>query len=160
MEIRHQRLRLLLLYSLPLHIVAFGPRRLESLKGGYGSRICHGAMADYDEQEREQEFENHNFESRKYSLYYDEPLLHSDLEVFQGSLFTAGNFRIDSTMFGIDNPFDTLISTTIGDSCNGDDCEECFIPDEYKYVDEPVDVLMYIGIQRAKPIVATTEVDD
>ena len=152
-----QSRRLFFLYLLPLHIVlAFGPK-LESLKGGYGS--SRAAMAEYDEQEQH-ESEDYKRTSRRYSPYHhDDPRMQHDLDFFHGSLFHTGNFRVDSTMFGIDNPFDLLNTSTdnnVGDLCNGEDCEECSIPEEYKNVDNPIDVLLYFGIQRAKPIVATT----
>jgi hypothetical protein len=160
MEIRHQLYRLLSLYILPLHIVAFRSR-LESSKGGYGARSHHTAIPDYyDERDRQREWEFSN--GSRYSFYFDEPYIH-ELNFFQGSLLNDSNFHIDSTLFGIDNPFDTPLPTPIAgsgfDPCNGDDCEECSIPDEYKLIENPIDALMYLGIQRAKPIF-TIMVDD
>ena len=137
-------------------VLAFGPR-LESLKGGYGSRMSRTAMADYDEREREQERESQTHR-RRYSPYHDDLRIHNDLDFFHGSLLYAGNFRVDSTMFGIDNPFDLLPASAdnnLLDICNGEDCEECSIPEEYKQVENPIDILMYLGIQRAEPIIAT-----
>jgi hypothetical protein len=158
MVIRQQSRRLFFLYSLPLHIViAFGPS-LESLKGGYGSRMSRTSMAEYDERE-ERESQNYKRTGGRFLPYHDDPRMQHDLDFCHGSLVHTGNFRVDSIMFGIDNPFDILPSSTdnnVIDLCNGDDCEECSIPEDYKRVDNPVDVLMYIGIQRAKPIVATT----
>lgn len=154
-----QSRRLFFLYSLPLHIVlAFGPK-LESLKGGYGTRMSRTAIADYDERE-EHEGEDYKRTSRRYlSYYHDDPRMQHDLDFFHGSLFHTGNFRVDSTMVGIVNPFDMLQSSTdtnVDDFCSSEDCEECSIPEEYKLVDNPIDVLAYFSIQRAKPIVATT----
>ena len=152
-------IRLLFLYSLPLHIVlAFGPR-LESLKGGYGSRMSRTAMAEYDDQE-EHESQNYKLTGRRYSPYHDDPRMQHDLDLFYGSLLYIRHFQVDSTMFGIDNPFDIQPTSTddhdVIDFCDGDDCEECLIPEEYKHVDSPIDVLMYFGIQRAKSIITTT----
>ena len=167
MEIRHKRHRLFLLYSLPLNIAAFHPC-LESLKGG--SMTSRTTIPEhYDgEREREHGLESQNSNGSWYSecsFHTDKSYVHNELDFFQGGLFTAENFRIDSNMFGIDNPFDipvlqpTSITSKVFDTCSGDDCEECFIPDEYKHVENAVDALIFLGIQRAKPIV-TTMVDD
>lgn len=138
------------------------------MKSGYECRTSRTAIADYnDEREwgREEDVERQNSKDRRnrYSFYHDESYMRDDFDFFQGSLFTTGSFRIDSTMFGVDNPFDVLVSTSTAnntfDPCNGDDCEECSIPEEYKHVENPIDALLYLGIQRVKPIV-TTMVDD
>ena len=165
MGIRRPHYRLLIFYSLPLHIIAFRSRH-EVLKGGYGSISSRNAITDYyDDRDRERERESarHITSGGRYSFYSDEAYIHSDLDYFQENLFAAVNILADPNIFGIDNPFDTLLPASITsngfDPCNGDDCEECTIPDEFKHVENPIDTLMYLGIQRAKPIV-TAMVDD
>lgn len=155
MGLRRRLYRLLFLCLMSQHVVAFGPR-LESLKGGYGCRTSRTAITGYDEREREHP------KRRRSSPYHEDPYMRDDIDFFYESWFNVGDFLVDSTMFGIDNPFEILPTSAdndVFDLCTGNECVECSIPEEYKRVDNPIDVLVYLGIQRAKPIVAST-VDD
>jgi hypothetical protein len=147
----------LLISTLPLQAVAFGPR-LEPIAGGYGPRSNLFAVSDYDEPD---EHENITVaSSRVYTIPYETQFEELDGEVFQRRLFIAEPFIFHSSMFGVRNPFDTseeVTNAVIMDnadygSCIGDDCDECFIPEEYKHVESHVDVMAYLGIKRVEPI--------
>lgn len=160
MGIQRQLYRLIFLYLMSQHVVAFGPR-LESLKGGNGCRSSRTAIAGYEEREREHP--DQNSKRRRSSPYHEDPYMPDNIDSFHANWFNVGDFLVDSAMFGIDNPFDILPTSTdnelLFDFCTGNECVECSIPEEYKRVDNPIDVLVYLGIQRVKPIVAS-QVDD
>jgi hypothetical protein len=141
---------------LPFHSAAFGPR-LEPLKGGYGPRTKQFAISDCDEQDEHEH--PSSTQHQVYTINYENQFEEIDGEVFRRSLFIAEPFILDSAMFGVNNPFDTpfqvanaIVDITDYDSCSGDDCDECSIPEEFKYVESPVDVMAYLGIKRVEPI--------
>jgi hypothetical protein len=146
---------LLLFFLIPHHTVAFGPG-LESVKGAHRSRTNRFAISDYDDHDRDIR-ENLNSRNRAYTLHYETIVEKIDGEFFHSRLFVSEPFYIDSTMFGIVNPFDVHVAGTSTedsnfDTCSGDDCVECAIPEEYKFVGTPIDVMAYLGIKRAESI--------
>lgn len=66
--------------------------------------------------------------------------------------FGGGVFLWDESLSDDVQAFDWALETS---SCNGDECEECLIPDEFKKTEsEAVDVLAFLGIRRAAPLQA------
>lgn len=163
---KDKQIPLLLLYLLlSYEVVAFGPR-LDSLKAGFGSQTNRLTLAaSGNDHDLERELENRDCR-RKLSLYrYEEIHNNKDTshDLFSKRIIAAEPFIMDPAMFGIDNPFDSsklgAISTELNNFYSDnidDDCDiECSIPEEYKYVDQPIDVLMYLGIRRAEPVRTT-----
>jgi hypothetical protein len=108
---------------------------------------------------------------QRYSLHYESRYEEINGEYFQSRLFISEPFVLDPSTFGIVNPFDDLVSATSNwntalvptptdvdeggsnDSFCGEECDECAIPDEFKLVDvNPIEVMAYLGLQRAKPL--------
>lgn len=154
------RIKLLLIAALPFQSLAFGPR-LEPIKGGYGSRSNLFAIAHIDESD---EHENMTAAScRVYTIQYGNQFAELEGEVFRRRIFIAEPFIFDSSMFGVVNPFDVSeeVSNAItDDSCTGDNCDECLIPEGFKHVESPVDVMAYLGIKRVEPIRTLLRLDD
>jgi hypothetical protein len=155
---------LLLIATLPLHSAAFGPK-LELIKGGYGPRSNLCAISDCDEPDDHDNFTPAS--NRLYTIHYENQFEELDGEVLRRRFFIAEPFIFDSSTFGVANPFDApeeVAGASVYDiddgSCSGDDCDECSIPEGYKYVDSPVDVMAYLGIKRVEPIRALHQFAD
>ena len=147
---------LLLFVAFPFQASAFGPR-LEPIKGGYGPRSNLFAISDYDESDEQENLSA--TKSRVYTIHLENHFEEIDGEVFRSRLFIAEPFVLDSSMFGVVNPFDVplrvsnaIVDLTDYGSCSGDDCDECSIPEGFKHVESPVDVMAYLGIKRVAPI--------
>ena len=142
------RCLLLLLCGFPCLTVAFGPR-FEPVK--YGARTNRQVFA---ENENEEEHQNLVSQQRSYSLHYENRYEEIDGEYFQSRLFISEPFILDASVFGIINPYDKLTEGEDDDAfaACGEDCEECAIPEEYKLVENPIDVMAYLGIRRAEAI--------
>lgn len=144
------RLRFLLLCGFPYLTIAFGPR-FEPVKGGYGVGTSRKAVVD---NENEEEHQSLGYRKRGYTLHYENRYEEIDGKYFQSRLFISEPFILDASIFGIVNPYDVLAGTEDGDAfaACGEDCEECAIPEEYKAIENPMDVMAYLGIRRADPI--------
>jgi hypothetical protein len=107
--------------------------------------------------------------SRRFALHYESRFEEVNGEIFQSRLFNPEPFMFDSSSFGIINPFDDFAlmdANTFSNSydeyeddllsCGGDDCVDCSIPEEYRHVENPIDVLAYLGLRRAEPLQAPT----
>jgi hypothetical protein len=107
--------------------------------------------------------------SRRFALHYESRFEEVNGEIFQSRRFISEPFMFDSSSFGIVNPFDDFAlvnANTFSDSydeyeddilsCGGDDCVDCFIPEEYRHIENPIDVLAYLGLRRAEPLQAPT----
>lgn len=132
---------------------AFGPT-FEVVKGGLGAGTSRKAFAG-DENEESGVY----LGTRKpgYSLHFENRFEEIDGEYIQSRFFISEPFILDASMFGIVNPYDILGDGVDGGAfaACGEDCEECAIPEEYKQIENPVDVMAYLGIRRAEPIRAT-----
>jgi hypothetical protein len=158
-------LSLLLLLLIGL-VSAFGPR-LEP--GGHivttDLRMSLRTGSDQDSDNESQVSPSHRF-----ALHYESRFEEINGEIFQSRLFISEPFVFDSSSFGIVNPFDDFalveanaFSNSYDEyddddvlSCRGDDCVDCSIPEEYRQIENPIDVLAYLGLRRAKPLQAPT----
>lgn len=137
---------------------AWGPI-LEQLKGGEGFAVRFILQARKDDSTTEDETEQqYPTPARRYSftqrLDYRESRRNLEGD-FIPRLFVSRPLLVDFDVFGIVNPFDPKPASTPTPSFDdGDDDEDCLIPEEYKLAD-PQDaayVLEFLGIQRAKPV--------
>ena len=64
-------------------------------------------------------------------------------------------FLYDESMSDDGSP---LVDWRLELSCQGDECEECLIPEEFKNKEhEKIDVMAFLGIRRAAPIQVNPE---
>jgi hypothetical protein len=156
-------LSLLLLLLVGL-VSAFGPR-LEPV-GRIVANDLQMSQSGSDQDEGGLDKQSH---SRRFALHYENRFEEVNGEIFQSRLFISEPFLFDSSSFGIVNPFDDFAlvdANTFSNSydeyeddilsCRGDDCGDCSIPEEYRQIEDPIDVLAYLGLRRAKPLQAPT----
>jgi hypothetical protein len=162
--------RCFLLFALLLdRSVAWGPM-YESLKvGGEGFAVRHtmlqartrkddSTMSTTAEQTAS---EQQHTSDRRYrysftqSLDYRESRRNWDGD-FIPRLFISRPLLVDFDVFGVVNPFDSTTSPMVESTDDGDDEEDCLIPEKYKMMDpqDVANVLEYLGIERAKPVVS------
>jgi hypothetical protein len=164
--------RCFLLFALLLDLsVAWGPMH-ESLKGGgeQGFAVRHTMLLQSTRKEgsttsttNDQTAEQQQTSDCRYSftqsLDYRESRRNWEGD-FIPRLFISRQLLVDFAVFGVVNPFDSIttpvVETSPGSTEDGDDEEDCLIPEEYKLVDpqEAANVMEYLGIQRAKPVVS------
>jgi hypothetical protein len=162
--------RCFILFTLLLdRSVAWGPM-YESLKGGgEGFAVRHTMLQARTRKDdssttssttAEQTAEQQQTSDRRYrysftqSLDYRESRRNWDGD-FIPRLFISRPLLVDFDVFGVVNPFDST-SPMVESTDDGDDEEDCLIPEKYKLVDpqDVANVLEYLGIQRAKPVVS------
>jgi len=83
-------------------------------------------------------------------------------ETVQNRLFICQPlFVFDSSMFGVDNPYETAPLQQQPHEQEDDD-QDCGIPDEYKKIAErsEIDVMAYLGLKRAEPLLTNRNVDE
>lgn len=92
-----------------------------------------------------------------YQLRYESRLEESGFR----RMFISEPFVLDSSMFGVVNPYDQgFDEDDLSQSCTGQDCDDdCPIPDEYKQIaeKESIDVMGFLGLRRSHPIDSSIE---
>jgi len=128
-------------------------------KGGGGSRT----RSNWGRQAREFPGDEAEQQDRSYTLHYESRYeMNLNGETVQNRLFICQPlFVFDSSMFGVDNPYETAPPQQQQQHEQEDD-RDCGIPDEYKKIAErsEIDVMAYLGLKRAEPLLANKNVDD
>ena len=162
------RLHLLLFCASIVSSLGFGPR-FEPLHGGCGGRASHTSLcrtASFFEDD----YEHDGLTSSSwhtFSLHYEnryETGLNGEL--IQSRIFISEPFSMDVSIFGFANPVDpeSLVDEsrpTFDVAFEDEDDLSCAIPENYKKIAENsgIDVVAYLGLTRAKPLLINTPSD-
>jgi hypothetical protein len=136
-------LKYFLLFCLLSPAIAWGPT-FEPLTAGYGMATALKA-ADRDH-------EDWDWMEQTHTLHYEDTDTYVDGESLRSRIFISQPLLWEPSMLDDIYPsFDSIEAPC------GEDCEECLIPEEYKIKanEEAVDVMAFLGIRRADPLLVT-----
>lgn len=134
-------LRLSLLVAFVDPLLAWGPL-YEPLKGNFG-RVATQLKARSDDEEVDSYPATLE---RTYTLHYKEEGDLYDGEILRQRVFISEPCGMDESLFS------ALYGSDSDSSSCGEDCEECPIPEEFRLPTGTIDVMAFLGIQRAEPI--------
>lgn len=132
---------------------SWGPRSEPSKPRLISSQLCGRANEERDG-------ETHGSRTSSFKLHYESRYSEADGVVLHHRIFISEPFVLDSSAFGVVNPFDKFsekIAKSFRDElCDVDDedCTGCPIPEEYKKIaaESTIDVVSFLGLRRAEPL--------
>jgi hypothetical protein len=137
----------------PLLSKAWGPRSEPSKPRPLTSPL-------YGRFNEEQDGEAQVSRTSSFKLHYESRYREADGVLLHHRIFISEPFFLDSSAFGVVNPFDKtgekFTENFTDELCDVDDedCNGCPIPEEYKKIaaENTIDVVSFLGLRRAEPL--------